>query len=550
MKIARSIVAAVAALTVSLGVAACGSSTVNAPAADSNAAASQISDAVISVNSVEPSSSLLPGNTNDMAGWKIVTQLFEGLVTFSDTGDLEYVGAESITPNADASEYTIKLKPDVKFSNGEVITASTYARSWSFAANAANGQMGASIFASIKGYDDIQDENGDKNKQLSGLTVVDDTTLKVTLKAPDSSFPYKTGDVAFLPLPSVAYDDIDAFGQHPIGNGPYLFESWTPNQSIVLKRNPDYTGSNPAKNAGLEFRVYTDTSAAYSDVLSGNLDLLDSIPDTALKTFKTDEGINAFSQPGPGFTSLTIPQNLAHFTGEEGALRRKAISLAIDRDNVASKILQGTVTPATDFTAPAITGYSKDLDTEHVIAYDEARAKELWAQADAISPWSGSFRIAYAADSGNKTWIDAVANSVKNVLGIDAEGYAFPISKDYSSAVRSRTVNAAFKSGLQSDYPHPEGYLVQAYASWAADGKGLNNGDYKSDAFDALINKAAEQTDLTKAVDYYHQAEQLLLKDLPVIPLWYSNLNAVTPKATKNVSFNYMAVAKYTQLTK
>ena len=310
MKIARTIVAAVAALTVSLGVAACGSSTANAPATESDATSSQISDAVISVNSVEPSSSLLPGNTNDMAGWKIVTQLFEGLVTFSDTGDLEYVGAESITPNADASEYTIKLKPGVKFSNGEVITASTYARSWSFAANAANGQMGASIFASIKGYDEVQDENGDKNKQLSGLEVVDDTTLKVTLKAPDSSFPYKTGDVAFLPLPSVAYDDIDAFGQHPIGNGPYIFESWTPNQSIVLKRNPNYTGNKPAKNAGLEFRVYTDTSAAYSDVLSGNLDLLDSIPDTALKTFKTDEGVNAFSQPGPGFTSLTIPQNL------------------------------------------------------------------------------------------------------------------------------------------------------------------------------------------------------------------------------------------------
>ncbi|MCB5513499.1 ABC transporter substrate-binding protein, partial [Erysipelatoclostridium ramosum] len=64
--------------------------------------------------------------------------------------------------------------------------------------------------------------NGGNDAQLSGLKVVDDHTLQVTLNAPDSSFPYKVGDVAFLPIPESAYADANAFGDHPIGNGPHM----------------------------------------------------------------------------------------------------------------------------------------------------------------------------------------------------------------------------------------------------------------------------------------------------------------------------------------
>ena len=83
----------------------------------------------------------------------------------------------------------------------------------SFAANAANGQVGASIFEDIQGYDDLQDAEGSKAAQLSGLTVVDDTTLKVKLKASNSAFLYKIGDVAFLPMPSEVIKNPKEYGQ-------------------------------------------------------------------------------------------------------------------------------------------------------------------------------------------------------------------------------------------------------------------------------------------------------------------------------------------------
>ena len=116
--------------------------------------------------------------------------------------------------------------------------------------------------------------------------------------------------------------------------------------------------------------------------------------------------------------------------------------------------------------------------------------------------------------------------------------------------MHDRTIDAAFTQGLQSDYPHPEGYLVQAYDSSAADGKGLNNGDYKSSEFDSLIDEAAKQTTLDGSVKYYHQAEELLLKDLPVIPLWYGNVSAGASKSVNNVKFNYMGLPEYQNLVK
>lgn len=543
MKRGRRLVTAAAAACCALAMlAGCGSA---GGASDAQATR----DSAITVNGTEPIKGLIPSNTNDMAGWRIVSLIYDGLVTFDDSGNLEYVEAKSITPNKDATEYTITLKPDLRFSDGEKITASTYAKSWSFAANAANGQVGASTFATIKGYDELQNAKGDRNAQLSGLHVVNDTTLKVELNQPDSSFPYKVGDIAFLPISSKAIKDPETYGKKPIGNGPYKVKSWTVNEDLELEKDPSYNGPRKPKNNGIDFRVYQSLNAAYSDLLAGNLDVVDSIPTVALGSYRKERRAKAVNRQGPSFVSFTIPQSLEHFQGEEGRLRRAAISQAIDRNAIAKAIFRNTVTPATDFLAPVIKGHSTKLDTSGVLSYDAAKARDLWKRADAISPWSGSFRIAYGADSTDKEWVDATVNSIRNVLGIDAQSYPFSTSKELSSAINERKVGAAFKSGLQSDYPHPEGYLVQGYDSSQADGKGLNNGDYKSAEFDALIDKASAQPDLDKAVATYQEAQKVLLKDLPVIPLWYKNVTAAAGRHV-NADFNYMGVPDYVNITK
>lgn len=299
--------AAMAAACVMLvSVAACGSKS------DSGATVNP-GEAIISVNNTEPQSPLVPADTNEMGGGKVIRYLFEGLVSYDVNGKQHLEVAKSITPNDDASQFTIVINDGWKFTNGEAVTASSFADAWSYAANVKHAMKQASRMSIIKGYDELQDPNVSDDAKLSGLEVKDDHTLVVTLNHSDSVFPVQLAHQSFFPLPSVAYKDIKAFGKNPIGNGPYKLKSWDVSKSITVVKNPDYKGSRTVKNGGIEFRVYTDEDSAYADVLAGNLDVLDAVPPSAVKTFRTAKNVTAYSQAGSTYQGFVIPERLDHF---------------------------------------------------------------------------------------------------------------------------------------------------------------------------------------------------------------------------------------------
>ena len=113
----------------------------------------------------------------------------------------------------------------------------------------------------------------------------------------------------------------------------------------------------------MTFKVYTKDDAAYADIQSGALDVMESVPASATKTFETDETVQAYNKAGSVIQQFTIPSSLKHFEAgtEEGTLRRQAISMAINRENICDKVLNGTGTPAVDFTSPLTPGYSDSL---------------------------------------------------------------------------------------------------------------------------------------------------------------------------------------------
>ena len=541
----RRLIALTAAGTMLVSVAACGSSSDGKASSDSGSAS------LISVNNSEPQNGLIPTDTNEMGGGKVIRYLFEGLVSFDAKGKQHLEVAESITPNDDATKYTIKLKKGWKFTNGEAVTAKSFADAWSFAANVKNAQKTASRFSTIKGYDELQDANVDPKATLSGLSTPDDYTLVVELNKPDSVFPTKLAHQSYFPLPSVAFKDIKKFGQAPIGNGPYKFKSWAHNKNIIIVPNKDYKGSRKVANNGIEYRVYTDEDSAYSDVLSSNLDVLDEVPQSAVKTFRKDSGVIAYSQAGSTFEAFVIPERLEHFgNDEEGHLRRQAISMAINRDQIVKKVYDNTKTATTDFTSPLVPEYAKSLKNGDNLKYNADKAKELWEKANAIKPWSGNFRIAYNADGGHKEWVDAVCNQIKNTLNIDAAGDPYATFSDVRKRVTDRSITTAFRSGWMLDYPSAEDYLNPLYASSSADGHGSNDGDYKSEEFDNLLNAALAQTDVSKRTDDFTEAQEVLAKDLPVIPLWYDNVAAVSATNVKNVAFDYTNLPTYNTITK
>ena len=180
-----------------------------------------------------------------------------------------------------------------------------------------------------------------------------------------------------------------------------------------------------------------------------------TVPPSALPTFKKDLGDRAITGPTAQNQTLDTPLRLDHFGGEEGRLRRLALSAAINRQQICDQIFAGARSPSRDFTAASLPGFDPNLPGNDALDYDPDRAKDLWAQADAISPWTGQYAIGYNADGGHQEWVDAVANSIKNTLGIDAVGAPQPTF----AQLRTQTLQLIF------------GVLVFCIACYMAFGK-------------------------------------------------------------------------------
>ena len=524
----------------------------------SSSSSSSDSNIITAYNS-EPQKNLIPSNINETGGGKPADMMFARLVSFDAKGNPSNEIADSITPNSDATQYTIKIK-DWKFSNGQTVKAENFTKAWSYAANAKNAMLCSSFFSTIAGYDDLQKTSGLKGtEQLSGLKVVDDKTFTVTLSQPDSVFPLKVGYTAFAPLPDSFFKSAKAakdFGQNPKDGctGPYVFDHWDHNKEIALLKNKSYTGNRKAQNDGITFKVYTSDTAAYSDIQAGNLDVMESVPAAQTKTFQKDSKVQAYNKAGSVIQTFTIPSNLEHFqtSTEEGQLRRQALSMAIDRSAITDKVLSGTGTPAVDFTSPMTPGYSKSLKGNDVLKYNKAKAQELWKKADAISKFTGQLTFSYNADGGHEAIYKAVVNSINNTLGSEvAATNPMPTFNEFRDAVTNRSIKGAFRTGWQPDYPSAENYLYQIFDSKAADGNGSNDGDYKNPEFDTLLDKAYATTDTEAANKLYQQSEEILLKQLPAFPLYYANAYGVASKNVKSgFAMNWQNLPTYEKMTK
>lgn len=505
----KAVIAGLSVMAASAAMVACSSDDGNGGGGDANA--------VINAYGCEPQSPLLSTDTNETCGGKIINVLYTGLVTYDVNGDTEMAVAESIEPNDDATEYTITLKDDWTFTNGEAVTADSFINAWNYAAASKNAQKQQYFFENIEGYDAVAEE-GATAEELSGLEKVSDTEFKVSLTNPEASFPMRLGYSAYYPWPSVAFDDVEAYGQAPIGNGPYKLESdtaWQHNVGLNTVVNPDFSGEAPS-NGGVNFVFYQNLDTAYADLQSGRLDVMDTMPTAALSNYANDFPDSNDSKSKMVSQTFVIPENLEHFgDDEEGKLRRQAISLAFDRQLIVDTIYSGAADPAVDFGVPTLPGLQSP-DSSGTVGHDPERAKELWAQADEIAPWSGKFEIAYNADGDHQAWVEAITNGISDTLGIEATGKAYPLFKGLRDDVTNKTVGSAFRSGWQADYPSISNFLEPQYKT----GGSANDGGYSNEEFDKLLEDAASETDEGKAAELYKRAQEILVDELPAIPMW------------------------------
>ncbi|MFC9125115.1 ABC transporter substrate-binding protein [Streptomyces sp. NPDC057067] len=505
-------------------------------------------DGIVSSSWGDPQNPLEPANTNEVQGGKVLDMVFRGLVRYDPkTGEAKNEIAQKID-SKDSQNFTITIKDNWTFSNGEKITAKSFVDAWNYGAALKNNQKNAYFFQYIDGYDKVHPQSGSASATtLSGLKVVNDTTFTAKLSQKFSLWPDTLGYAAFVPLPKVFYTDHDAWLSKPVGNGPYTIDQYAKGSSMNLRRWDDYPGADKAQNGGIDLKVYTDNNTAYTDLTAGNLDLVDDVPASQLKNVKADLGDRYINTPAGIIQTLAFPFYEKAWDTPGAIKVRQGLSMAINRDQITQQIFQQTRTPASDWTSPVLGeegGFKKGL-CGPACEYDKAEAKKLIQEGGGIP--GGQLKISYNADTGShKEWVDAVCNSINNVMGNNKACVGAPVGTfaDFRSQVSTQKLTGAWRAGWQMDYPLIQNFLQPLYYTNAPS----NDGKWSNQKFDDLVDKANAESDKAKAVTTFQDAEKVLVEQMPVIPLWYQNGSAGYSDRVENVSLNPFSVPVYDQI--
>lgn len=481
---------------------------------------------------------LVPATTNETEGSEVLHALFTSLVTY-DPETKEPVFDDTVigesVESTDQQTWTIKIKDGWTFHNGEPVTAQSYVDTWNFAAHGPNAMENGYFFERVEGYDEVSPENATV-KEMSGLRAVDDTTIEVKLSAPFSQFPLMLGYTAFYPMPKAAFDDIEAYEEAPIGMGPYMMDGkWVHDQHIRVKRYEDYAGPRPNADR-IEFRVYAELETAFNDLLAGNLDVMDDIPPEQLATVEQQLGDRFITKPSGQFTYIGFTLYNEQF---KDLKLRQAFSMAIDRQAIIDAIFSGGREPATGLVSAIVPGQREDVCGENC-SYDPERAKQLLAEAGG---WSGPLKMWMNSGQGHEQWMEAVANQLRENLGIQDIQFESLQFSQYLPRLQENQVDGVFRLGWVPDYPSMENYLAPVYGSSGSS----NHSDYKSPEFDELMAQGDAAASIEESIPFYQQAEELVLRDLPVIPMWFENLEAGHSENISNVDvddFDHIQVAE------
>ncbi|MEX0557711.1 ABC transporter substrate-binding protein [Raoultella terrigena] len=465
-------------------------------------------------NGSEPSS-LDPHKVESDVEFNIISDLFDGLVSVSPAGEIQPRLAAK-WDNKDNTVWTFHLRPGVTWSDGTAITAQDIVWSWQRMVSPAT----ASPYASYPGNMHIvnaQDiAQGKKTPDTLGVKALDDATLEVTLSQPNAAFLPMLAHPSLVPIDKVL---VSRFGEkwtkpeHMVTSGAYKLSRWVVNERIVAERNPRYWDNAATVINKVTYLPISSEAADVNRYKAGEIDIVFTLPINQFTQLKKTMG-----------EQLNVSPQLATYYYEFNTTRppfndprvRLALNMALDKDIIAEKVLGQGQRPAWLISQPDIGGVKLHNPDYASWPRDKriAEAKKLLSEAGYNDSHPLVFNLLYNTSESHQRVAIAASSMWKKNLGVEA-----------------KLQNQEWKTML--DTMHTHNFDAVRYA-WIADyddaatflnnfrtGDSENTSQYSNPAYDEALRNAAKAPDVATRGKFYQQAEDLLGKDVPAVPVYH-----------------------------
>ncbi len=470
-----------------------------------------------------------PAKFSGIYAMNVGNNLFDGLVEFDSNLNVVPAIAKIWKISRDHRTYTFLLRDDVTFHNGRKVTAADFVFSFKRILDPDIKSPAASLFLNIKGAKDFHDGNG---ASVDGLRTMGRHTLVIELEKPFAPF---LSILAMANAKVVPQENLgNGFDTHPVGTGPFRFQSWESGKEIVLTANKNYFKDGPYLDR-LRFVVYqnVDWEKIYSDFEEGRLDQ-SLVASGEYGSSDGDKPVGAsptlISKPGLNVVYIGMNLDLEAFKDRRV---RQAIYHAVDREKIVKDSTRWRSVPAKGILPPGIAGfdpYFKGYD------YDPDKASKLLAEAGyangrgipAIELWtvSKTDRVKgqlqqyqrYLADIGIRVTIKVADNW-----------------KDFIARINSKQA-AMFYAAWYADFPDPDNFLYTLCHSKSR----TNRMNYSNAKIDRMLEEARSEVDYMKRVEQYREIQALVMRDAPVIAQHVNSFNYVFQPWVKGIHMNHL----------
>jgi len=465
-------------------------------------------------NGPEPQA-LDPHVTSGTSELNLQLALFEGLVTpHPETLEPLPGVAESWTVSDDGRVYHFKLRSDARWSDGQPIRSGDFVAAWKRALDPVRGTPYASMLYVLDGAEEYN-RNAGRDFSIVGAKPLREDLLEVTLGQPVPYFLSLLMHPVWSPIP--AHLGIAGEADHVgswtllgnfIGNGPFVLTEWLQNQYIEVEANPMYWDAATVKLKRIRFYAMEEPGVEERAFQSGQLHVTDALPPVRVQAYLRDESV--FLQVDPYLGTYYILPN-----SREGVLAdsrvRTALALTIDRQAIAEKLLGAGQTAAGGFVPDNMPGYDAHIEQEQ----DSVLARELLAQAG-FPGGKGFPRLEYLFNSSesHRKIAEALQGMWRDELGIDIQ----LTNQEWRTYLQRRASGdyQLARAVWIGDYPEPSSFLDLWRTGSANNWAGWSNADY-----DARMKAAHAEQDSSKRMELYREAEQVLINEQAIIPLYH-----------------------------